>query len=215
MEGLLRLTDSLDWITLILLGFLLAFSIARQFTALSLTEFLSAYSSSRFIKITSDGRVDNYRGYQSIGIILYAVCIALLGYKLISLYREVDFKDLLLLVTVISAFLLFKHYLSRLVCTLGNFEELIERIDHQRNIYRGILSFTALIAVVLVFYILPRNHLAIWWIVGAASFIILAYHLLLVYSHRKALITMPLYFILYLCTLEIAPYLLLYKYITA
>ncbi len=214
MEASLRLTESLDWISLILLGFLLAVAITRQFTTLPLEDFLSAFTRMRFVKITSDGRMDNHKGYQAVGIAIYVICISLLFYKMAAIDRVVTYKDFLIILTVVSAFLLFRHYLSRLVGQIGNFEQLLIPIDHQRNIYRAILSTALAAAVIVVYYIFPENHNIFWAVCIASGLLLFYYHILVIYSHRRVLIPSGLYFILYLCTLEIAPYLLLYKYIT-
>jgi len=215
MDALNRLVESLDWISIIVFTCLLSIAVVRQLTTLSLVDFLSIYTSSRFIKITQDGRIDNYQSYQYVGIVMYSVSISLIAFRLFHLEQPLIFTDFVLVWTAVCFFLVFKHFFSKLVSTIANFDSLLVIIDHQRNLYRAALGFGLLCVAILMYYVFPHNESAIWTTVIAAGAIILFYHLLLIYSHRNVLLPSVFYFILYLCTLEITPYLLLYKYFTA
>ncbi|BAO55153.1 DUF4271 domain-containing protein [Nonlabens marinus] len=214
MEAINRIAESWDWISIILFSSLLALAVVRQLSSVSFTEFLSVYSSTRFIKITRDDRIDNYYLLQQTGIILYTIGISLMAFKLymITGSTEAGFTDFLLLLTTIAAFLLFRHYLSKLVATIGDFDPIILTIDHHRNLYRAAFSITFLVVNAIIFYVIPNKHDIIYGICIATLGLFFLYHLILIYSHRKSLGVSLFYFILYLCTLEIAPYLLLYKY---
>jgi hypothetical protein len=67
MEAINRIAASVDWISFILLPLAMACQVSFQH---SLTEFLSVYTSSRFIKITRDDRIENYQ-LQQTGIIVH------------------------------------------------------------------------------------------------------------------------------------------------
>jgi hypothetical protein len=217
MEAINRIAASVDWISFILFASLLAMAAIRQFSSISLVEFLSVYTSSRFIKITRDDRIDNYHLLQQTGIIVYTIGISLMLYKIfmIRVDPEASFTNFLLILTVVSAFFLFRHYFSKLIATIGNFEGVVIMIDHQRNLYRAAFSFAFLVVNAIIFYVFPYNLNVIYGICISVCALLFLYHLILIYSHRKALGSSLFYFILYLCTLEIAPYLLLYKYFIA
>lgn len=51
-------------------------------------------------------------------------------------------------------------------------------------------------------------------LIGLALFVYFIYTIWLVSSYSKLVLRYPFYFILYFCTLEIAPYFILYKYVT-
>lgn len=214
MEAINRIATSIDWISLILFTSLLAMAAIRQFSGISITEFLSVYTGSRFIKITRDDRIDNYQLLLQTGIIVYSIGISLMLYKLfmIRVDPNASFTNFLLIITAVSAFFLFRHYLSKLIATIGNFEGIVIRIDHQRNLYRAAFGFAFLLVNTIIFYIFPNNLNVIYGICISVCALLFLYHLILIYSHRKALGSSLFYFILYLCTLEIVPYLLLYKY---
>ncbi len=214
MEVINRIATSVDWISFILFTSLLAMAAVRQLSSVSLTEFLSVLTNSRFIKITRDDRMDNYHPLQLTGILVYTIAISLMLLKLydISTGQEPVFTSYVLVLTAVSTFLLFRHYLSKLIATVGDFEAMVLAIDHQRNLYRAAFSFFFLLVNALIYYVFPDNDLWIYIVCAATMGLLLFYHIILVLSHRKLLGTSIFYFILYLCTLEIAPYLLLYKY---
>lgn len=214
MEAINRIADSWDWVSVILFSSLLALATVRQLSSVSLTEFLSVYTSTRFIKITRDDRIDNYYLLQQTGIIIYTLGISLMLFKLylISVDDQAGFTDFVLILTIVGAFLLFRHYLSKLIATVGNFDTIVLIIDHQRNLYRAAFSVAFIAVNALIYYVFPDDTQIIYGICIAVVSALLLYHLILIYSHRKLLGASLFYFILYLCTLEIAPYLLLYKY---
>ncbi|KQC32616.1 hypothetical protein AAU57_04205 [Nonlabens sp. YIK11] len=215
MDALYRITESLDWISIIIFMCLLSFAVARQFTTLPVSEFLSVYVSSRFIKISRDGRIDNHHGYKYLGLIIYGISIALILFKLSTVQNgSQSLTNFILILTAVSTFLIFKHYLSKLLSTIANFEDLLISIDHERNLYRAALSVLLMVIVISIYYIFPTSKGFIQITAAVAGAVIIVYHFLVFYNHRNALSASFFYFILYLCTLEIAPYLLLYKYIT-
>ncbi|WP_172823971.1 DUF4271 domain-containing protein [Nonlabens sp. Hel1_33_55] len=215
MDALYRITESLDWISLIIFGCMLSVALARQFTTLPLTEFLSVYVSSRFIKISQDGRVDNHHSYRYIGLIIYGISISLIIFKLVDTpSSDRGFTDFVLILTAVSAFLIFKHYLSKLLATVASFDDLLTSIDHERNLYRAALSVLLMVVVIFMYYVFPSSNSFILVVAAIAGVVIFIYHFLVFYNHLNLITTSFFYFILYLCALEIAPYLLLYKYIT-
>jgi len=217
MEAINRIAETWDWISVILFASLLVLAGVRQLSRISFTEFLSVYTSSRFIKITRDDRIDNYYLLQQTGIIIYTIGISLMLFKLylIRVEAQAGFTDFLLILTIVGAFLLFRHYLSKLIATIGNFDEVVLLIDHQRNLYRAAFSIAFLAVNAFLFYVFPDEPTLIYGICIVVVVFLFLYHLILIYSHRKILGPSLFYFILYLCTLEIAPYLLLYKYFTS
>jgi hypothetical protein len=52
-------------------------------------------------------------------------------------------------------FFLFRHYLSKPIATIGNFEEIVVIIDHQQ-IYIG-FQFCILLVNAIIFYVFPYN----------------------------------------------------------
>jgi hypothetical protein len=134
---------------------------------------------------------------------------------LIRVEAQAGFTDFVLILTIVGAFLLFRHYLSKLIATIGNFDEVVLMIDHQRNLYRAAFSVAFLTVNALLFYVFPDEPTIIYGICIVVVGFLFFYHLILIYSHRNSLVPSLFYFILYLCTLEIAPYLLLYKYFIA
>jgi hypothetical protein len=217
MEAVYRIVDTMDWATILLFSCAMSLACVRYFSSASILDFLSVFTSNRFVNITRDDRMDGSRSLQMVGLAIYPITIAMLILQWLTATQSgtMDVTDYLIILTAVSAYLLVKHYLSRLVATIGEFDSLIQFIDHRRNIYRVAFAIVLLSVNVLLLYALPSNQTAIIVSLFIVAFILTIYHLIIVYDHRQALFGSLFYFILYLCTLEIGPYLLLYKYFTA
>ncbi|AZQ42895.1 DUF4271 domain-containing protein [Nonlabens ponticola] len=217
METLSRYALNLDWVAVVLMLCLTALGVVRQVSNIALSDFLGVYTSSKFIKITSDDRMDNYKLLLFTGLITYPILISLVLYKLHVDFYGGDSGILTygIILTVVSAFLLFKHYLGRLIGTVANFEFLLDQADHSRNIYRVALCFLLILLNLFIYYVFPTYEQVVLIACTTVLFVFLLYHFIIIGSLLKSIGGSILYFILYLCTLEIAPYLLLYKYFTS
>ncbi|WP_262707051.1 DUF4271 domain-containing protein [Nonlabens xiamenensis] len=182
-------------------------------SSMRLSELLSALLTSKVIKIyrTSEER---FSLMVSGSLVIYTVSWSLLLYLVYVQWSDsiVKLNHFLIALTMASVFLLVKIILGKLVANLGDFETLYGSIDHQRNIYRAALGYVVLSLAVISIIVLKRNPQAIIFSLILAAAIVLLYHIIILYQYRRQIISSAFYFILYLCALEITPYLLLYKY---
>ncbi|WP_431196619.1 DUF4271 domain-containing protein [Nonlabens ulvanivorans] len=65
----------------------------------------------------------------------------------------------------------------------------------------------------LIYYTFHDSIVAVRLISIVSIFMFVIYNFIILYTYSKSLLQHSFYFILYLCALETAPYLLLYKYI--
>ena len=147
-------------------------------------------------------------------MIVYTINVALFIYIYYKKEQQlpIALNGYLLCLTFVSVFLLTQHFIGKLIATLCNFEELLNTIDHHRNIYRAMFAYALLIINCIVIYLCNMNETALLTALIFIGFMLFIYHLILIYTYRSLLFSTHLYFILYLCALEITPYLLLYKY---
>lgn len=122
-----------------------------------------------------------------------------------------------LFVLVVSAYTLFigfKFCIEKIVANLFSIDDLIDSYLYQKLSYRNLFAVFLLAANILFIYSLPENETMMLVFLGI---VLLANVLALVYSYRtneKWIINNFFYFILYLCALEISPYIILYKAVT-
>ena len=128
-----------------------------------------------------------------------------------------NFEDPLLVFVQIctgyAVFVLSKFMVEKLVGTIFNFEGLSNKYLYQKLSYRNLLAVVFFIGNLLFYYTFtPTLATMLIFIV----IIVLLNGITLFYSYKtnSALIFNHLfYFILYLCALEISPYIILYKVI--
>jgi hypothetical protein len=115
------------------------------------------------------------------------------------------------IVTGFSVFILARHVLELLVGQVFNMEKLISRYLHEKQSYTSLLSLVVLWINIIYFFIWPFSKLGL---VICMSIIAVLYVTSLLSSFKrnwKVISKHPFYFILYLCALEIAPFVILYK----
>lgn len=203
-----------DWITITLLTCILILAIAKWFSSIQLSDLLSSYFKDRFIKVSRS----NGEGASLLIVtsqIIYGVNLSLFFYLFYQsrIASQPELINFVLSLTFITTFLLGKHYLSKLIANLCNFEEIVQVIDHHRNIYRAIFAFGLLLINAIVVYAFHMEQIPFLIAFIIISLFLFCYNVILIYTYRGLLLSAHFYFILYLCALEIAPYLLLYKYI--
>ncbi|QDO93513.1 DUF4271 domain-containing protein [Formosa sediminum] len=123
---------------------------------------------------------------------------------------------LMLTITVcIGAFLFLKLLIERVIANIFNIDEIIEHYIFQKKTYKNYFGmFFIPINAFLIYSVTPSK--TILYVVFSIFLIILVLRLSTSLKRYQKLIKSNLfYFILYLCTLEIAPYIILYKLITS
>ncbi len=213
MDIELRSLEYNNWISIIFIVCVCAIAIARWLSSYRISDLLSSFYKSRFIKISRN----NEKGSSILiitSIAIYTIQIALLLYlwlqRASSYYSGI--KSYLIILTLVSVFLLSKYYLGKIIAEICSFQNYLEVIEHHRNIYRAMLGYALLILNSIIIYSTHSNYIALKIATIATLLCLLMYNLFLVYTYRKLLFPTMFYFILYLCALETTPYLLLYKY---
>ncbi|WP_292901107.1 DUF4271 domain-containing protein [Nonlabens sp.] len=202
-----------DWISITILFCVAILAVTKWFSKYQITDVLSSYYNNRFVKI-SRNRENGSSILITASVIVYTINIALFMYVYYQKQQQlpIALNGFLLSLTITSVFFLTQHVIGKLIATLCNFEELLFVVQHHRNIHRAMLAYALLITNCIVIYVCHSSASALLTALIFIGFILFTYHLVLIYTCRSLLFSTHLYFILYLCTLEIIPYLLLYKY---
>ncbi|GAK92025.1 hypothetical protein JCM19298_2513 [Nonlabens ulvanivorans] len=202
-----------NWATIVIAFCLLLLVIAKWIYKNEFHHLLSAAVSDRYIKVS---RNENpHHSLRILTVTVYTIGLALWITKLS--YTEgrtsLDFKTFTLILTGLTIFFLAKRYFSMMIASLMKFDEILELIEYHRNTYRAVLGILLLIINLLIYYTFRDSIVVVRSLSIVSIFIFAVYHLIILNTYSKALLQHSFYFILYLCALETAPYLLLYKYI--
>jgi len=112
---------------------------------------------------------------------------------------------------VVFVFIIVKTSIEKMIGAIFSIEKLIDHYIYEKLSYRNFLSLLLIIAN-LIFYFSIKPDLNILLILTGILF--LGNMLILSYSYknyRSLIFSNLFYFLLYICALEISPYLLLYK----
>jgi len=210
---MLREVISNEWYTVLFVLSLISITLAKYFYSSRFGEFLTVIGNSKYLKIYSKEQkfVDQFDALLFINQIISFSTFSFIAYN--QFYEPLTF-DILLFLKIclgIGGVLLIKVLLERLIASLFDIDELIDAYLFQKINYKnytGLVLFP--INLILIFSIEPTKN----WIYGIAIILILINLIGFITSfktHQKLILSSFFYFILYLCALEIAPYIILYK----
>ena len=202
-----------EWYTGFIIVSLCILAFAKYSYATRFSDFLLLIGNSKYLKIYARDQkfIDQFDTLLFVNLIISLAIFSFLGYN--TLYAEVDFEIALFLKILVGvgALILIKILVERLVGSLFEIDPLIDSYLFQKTNYKNFIGLLLLpINVLLIFTITPSNTI-FYVIIGFLFLINFIGFITSVKTHQKTIINNIFYFILYLCALEIAPYVILYK----
>ena len=209
-----RQWESLDWVTLTLVACIIILVIAKYLYPKRFNEFIILPVTNKYFLV--QGKNDEIG--HPFNVLLFAVqviSVSLFIYLFFTLYDPVQTQTnpwlFLQICTGYVVFVIGKFCIEKIVGAVFSIDPLINGYLYQKLSYRNLLSLVFLLGNVLFFYTFPINYTIISVFVAS----ILAFNgIALFYSYKSngnLIYRHFFYFILYLCALEISPYILLYK----
>ncbi|AUC74418.1 DUF4271 domain-containing protein [Olleya sp. Bg11-27] len=212
---MLRDINNLDILTLTIMGCLFLVALSKLLFPKRFNEFVTLLFNSRYSSyyVKEQRFLDVFEGLLflnfslNLGLLLYLF----LSYSSLEIITQ---SDVFIYALLIGIFIILKVLLERLLSSVLDIEPLIDRYLFQKI---SIRNFTGLLLIpinaFLIYTIKPNQPLLLIVLTLLLSIIIYSSFLFLknnLNTFKKSFF----YFILYLCTLEIAPYVVLYKIIT-
>ncbi|HLV93433.1 MAG TPA: DUF4271 domain-containing protein [Aequorivita sp.] len=215
MEYSIRIIESNDWATYLLVLCFLLIALAKYFYPRRFDDFMMLPVNNKFF--TVHGKEDNLQ--HPFNIIFFGVQV-ICATVFIKLLIENTFEGsrdnpwlLLQICAFYCLFVLAKMTIEKIVANLFSIDSIIDHYLYQKLSYRNFISLFLFAGSLIFIYIFPGQYKAMLVFVLA----ILALNVItLLYSYKKNGILIAsnfLYFILYLCALEISPYIILYRLI--
>jgi len=176
-------------------------------------DFVYVIGNSKYLKIYSRQQkfLDKFDALLYSNLIISASVFSYIVCQLVTDTKIVSINILFKLVFGIGTFILIKVLIERLIASLFEIDKLIDQYLFQKISYKNYLGLLLLpINALLVFTIKPT--LNIIYVIVIALLIINIMGVITSFKTHQSIIKSNLfYFILYLCALEIAPYIILYK----
>ncbi|MEP2936214.1 MAG: DUF4271 domain-containing protein [Gilvibacter sp.] len=210
----LREIASNDWLIFVCVGCFLLLAIAKRLFPERSLEFSQLPVSNKYF--LAKGR--NAELNHPFTILLWFASVVnlslFIGLLLVPSQRDplsLEIMGFVQILAVVFGFILVKVLLEKLIGIVFDIEPLINQYIFEKISYINLLSVFLFAANVIYIWGYHDTKIVLWIVfAGAAATILLS----LLYSYKtneKLIFSNFFYFILYLCALEISPYLLAYK----
>ncbi len=214
MNDHLRHIENLDWITLLLLGGLMITAITRHLYPKRFQEFVLLPVTNKYFSIQGKG-YEIKHPFNIAFFVVQVIAFSLFIYLSVKVFHP-DFIEkkpwiFLQIVTAYSVFVLGKYVLEKIVAHIFDIEALVNGYLFEKLSYLNLLAIFILIINTVFSYIFTPSKTVLVALIGGITIFYAISFISSFKRNRNAILRHFFYFILYLCALEIAPYIILYK----
>lgn len=216
IELIPRISENKDWITLLFMVTLSLVAITKTAFENRFSDFVNLIISNKYLKIYKDS--SNLMSWFT--ILLFVVQLFSFSFfiQLVLTYYGFTFKtnwiSFVQIFTFLSFFTLSKFLIEKIIATAFDIENFIEQYNLFKVSYRTYIGLLLLPVNLVLYYSDLMNKYVIISVLVTLLAINAITYLLSLKNYQKFLFNKLFYFILYICTLEIAPYYFIYYFIT-
>lgn len=215
-ESLERTIISKDWITLLFLTsfcllVLTRFAFRKQFSLFLVFLFSNKYEN-QFVSKQDD--VVNW--FSALLFLVQIISITIFTYLAITFfYPSLETAPFVFvkIITFTTFFIIIKYILEKIIAVILDLEQYVNTYNFYKLTIRNLFGILLIPINLLLVYYLDGKKIIFFSVI----FTFLLYNLIglffLLKNYQKLIISKLFYFILYLCALEIAPYLVIYKFL--
>ena len=211
-----RITDTKDWATILFVLSFAIIAITKSVYENRFSDFMNLIFSNKYTKVYRDG--SHLKSGFTISL-FFAQVISLAFFIQISLnlFGYASKTDLILYIQIITFlvfFILSKYLVEKIIATAFNIEEFVEQFNMQKITYRTYIGLIILPINIILFYYDTISRIIPIIIISTVLILNVITYLISIKKYQNLIFGKLFYFILYLSTLEIAPYFFMYYLIT-
>ena len=212
MQNIHRTIESLDWITFILVGCVILVTVLRVVYPKRFDDFIKLPISNNYF--LTKGKFEELKHPFSVLFFLIQVLTLSLFIFLFFLEKRELSATIFIKITLASfTFILIKTCIEKLIGSIFDIETIINNYIFTKLSYRNFISLF-LIVLNFIFYFSVEPTMLLLFIFSGFIVVLNLFILFINYKNYRSLIFSNFfYFLLYICALEISPYLILYKVI--
>ncbi len=206
---------SYEWFTVFMVLGLLFITIAKVLFTNRFLDFMGVFGNSKYLKLYSKDHkfIDIFDALLFFNLVVTVSIFSYLTYLTLNPNSAFELNFFLKVLLGITSLALVKILLERFVGSLFEIDKVIDSYLFQKTSYKNYSGFILLpINALLLYTISPSKNILL-----GVIFLLLLINLIGFTTsfkiHQKVVTNNIFYFILYLCALEIGPYLILYKLI--
>lgn len=209
-----RLPQDNSWSVYLFIGSFLLVAIVRAIFDKQFNDFLGLLFTNKYINLYSETNLSWFSiALTIVQLISYAFFIQIM-LSYFNLVHKSDFEVFIQILIFISVFLGLKYAIKKSISGLFNIQDFCNKYMFYQTSYKMYLGLFLLLACFIMFYAKTPNLVLTYAILAGFILMYLIVHLISFRVFRKEILSKILYFILYLCTLEIAPYYFTYYWFT-
>jgi hypothetical protein len=211
-----RITENKDWATLLFVLSFAIVAIAKSAFESRFRDFANLLFSDKYNKVYRDSSQIK-SGFTISLFFVQVISLAFFIQLTLNLFGYASKTDWILyiqLFTFLIFFIFAKYLIEKIIATAFNIEEFMEQFNLRKVTYRTYIGLIILPINIILFYydgipkIIPISIVAIVLISNILTYVAS------IKNYQTLIFGKLFYFILYLCTLEIAPYFFMYYWFT-
>ena len=211
-----RILEHKDWATYLFVFSFVLIAITKTAFETRFSEFLRILVTDKYIKVYKDTS-HLMSGFTILLFIVQIISFSFFIQLVLHFFGYVSKTDWIIFIrifTFFGIFVLSKFLIEKIVATIFNIEEFAEQFNLQKVSYRTFIGLILLPINIYLFYNNTPANILIYITIAVILIINLFSYLVSLKIYQNLLIGKLFYFILYLCSLEIAPYYFMYYLIT-
>ena len=214
---MLRDIISNDFFTILLVASLIVVAAAKLASPKRFNDFISVIGNSKYLKIYSREQkfFDKFDALLFTNLIISVSLFSFITYKFFTNTNTISPDTMFKISFGICVYILIKVFVERLIGSLFQMDAMIDQYLFQKISYKNYLGIALIPINALLLYSF-KPTLTFFYVTVILLFVVILIGLFTSLKAHQSLIKYNIfYFILYLCALEIAPCIILYKVIVS
>jgi len=207
---------STDWATALFIFAFAIIAIAKSVFENRFSDFANLIYSNKYVKVYKDST--NIKSPFTISLfIVQIISLTFFIQITLSIFGVGSKTDWLLYIqifTFLTFFILSKYLIEKIIATAFNIEDFMEQFNLQKVTYRTYIGLIILPFNIILFYYDSFSRNVPLIIIGIILLANVLTYFISIKNYQNVIFGKMFYFILYLCTLEIAPYYFMYYWFT-
>ena len=211
-----RIIENNDWATILFLLCVGIIAVNKTISSVRFNEFIRLAYSDKYTKIYRDSS-NLMSGFTVSMFILQLFSFSFFTLLVLHQFEKTEKTNFIVYIqifTFLTVFILSKFLIEKIIATAFKIEEFSEQFNLLKVNYRAYFGFILLPVNIILFYNSFDSNLFFWILLIALFVINTTTYLVALKLYQNLLMRKIFYFILYLCTLEIAPYYFIYNWFT-
>ncbi len=211
-----RILEQKDWAIVVFLFAMVLIAIVKTNFENRFYDFVRLFWSNKYVKIYKDGALI----MSWFTVILFFVQLISLSFfiqLILHVYDVVSKNDWIVFIqifTILLIFVLSKYLIEKIVANIFDIEEQVDMYNMTKVSYRTFITMVLLPVNVFLFYNNNDSIVLIFCIIVIIAIFNVLTYVKTIKTYQNLVKRNLIYFILYLCTLEIAPYFFVYYWFT-